>query len=63
MSDVAVATSRWPFALSVARAEVLENMASHMPVAMPQPTSSEPSRMERGAWDRFAQPNAAAPAP
>ncbi len=61
MSDVAVATSRWPLALSLALAEVLENIASHMPVAMPQPTSSVPSRMERGAIERCAQPNAAAP--
>ena len=61
MSEVAVATSRWPLAPSLALAVVFENIASHIPVATPQPTSSDPSRIERGAAERPCQPNAAAP--
>jgi hypothetical protein len=29
---------------------------SHTPVAMPQPTSSRPSRIERGVGSRLSQP-------
>ena len=35
--------------------------ASQTPVAMPQPTSSLPSRIERGSGLRLSQPNASAP--
>ena len=36
-------------------------IASQMPVAMPQPTSSLPSRIERGCGLRLDQPNFSAP--
>ena len=35
--------------------------ASQMPVAMPQPTNSLPSRIERASGMRLSQPNASAP--
>ena len=61
MSDDALATSKSPLADSRARAEVLENCASHMPVATPQPISSRPSFIDRGSGERAAQPNRSAP--
>ena len=61
MSEMALATSRCPLAPSVARAAHFCDEASHMPVATPQPISSPPSRIDRGAGDRFDQPNASAP--
>ena len=48
MSVKAQATSAWPFAVSTTRALAFCCIASQMPVAMPQPMSSLPSRIERG---------------
>jgi hypothetical protein len=61
ISDAADATSAWPLAVRTMRAAAGICNASQTPVAMPQPTSSLPSRIERGARLRLSQPNAAAP--
>jgi hypothetical protein len=61
MSEQAQDTSAWPLAESTMRTVIGICMASHTPVAMPKPTSSPPSRMERGAPLRRSQPNAFAP--
>ena len=49
MSEVAHATSAWPLALTTIRTVMAACHASQMPVAMPQPTRSPPSRIERGS--------------
>ncbi len=58
MSENADATSAWPFAVSTMRTAVSICSASQTPVAMPQPTSSLPSRIERGSGLRLSQPKA-----
>ena len=61
MSDVAVATSSVPSACNSAVAFVVCMEASQAPMAKPQPTSSCPSRLDRGAGVRLNQPNRSAP--
>ena len=61
MSEVAHETSAWPLPVNTMRAAIGICSASQMPVAMPQPTSSLPSRIERGSGLRLSQPNASAP--
>ncbi len=61
MSEVAHATSAWPLGVSTMRTVIGACNASQMPVAMPQPTRSLPSRIDRGAKLRLSQPNASAP--
>ena len=48
MSEVALATSTRPSGVTRARAEAFIMKASQTPLAMPQPMSSRPSRMEPG---------------
>ena len=60
MSEVALATTRLPSMFITALAVAGCCMASQTPVAMPQPTSWLPSRMERGAMLRRSQPNRSA---
>ena len=52
---------RVPLAVSTMRAAAGICSASQTPVAMPQPTSSLPSRIERGSALRLSQPKASAP--
>jgi hypothetical protein len=61
MSAVALAISTLPLAVSTALALAGICIASQTPVAMPQPTSSLPSRIERGCGLRRDQPNFSAP--
>ena len=61
MSANALAISTPPFMPSTTRALAFICIASQIPVAMPQPMSSLPSRIERGAWLRCDQPNFSAP--
>ncbi len=61
MSPVELPTVRRPSGVRVAMALDCIIIDSQMPVAMPQPTSSRPSRMERGSGLRFAQPKRSAP--
>ena len=61
MSEAAQDTSACPFAVSTMRAAAGICKASQTPVAMPQPTSSLPSRIERGSGLRLSQPKASAP--
>jgi len=63
MSDAAEATSACPLAVSTMRTAVGICSASHIPVAMPHPISSWPSRIERGSGLRFSQPKAAGALP
>src|SRR5258705_9051145 len=49
MSEVAQDTSAWPLAVSPMRTVIGTCSASQTPVAMPQPTSSLPSRIKRGS--------------
>ncbi len=61
ISAVALAISTLPLAVITARALAFNCIASQMPLAIPQPTSSLPSRMERGSGVRLDQPNFSAP--
>jgi hypothetical protein len=61
MSLVALATCAVPSALNVMRAAAGIWNAPQIPVAVPQPTSSRPSRIERGSILRSFQPNFSAP--
>jgi hypothetical protein len=61
MSEVALDTVREPSTLSTARALAFCCMASHTPVATPQPISWCPSRIERGAALRRDHPKRSAP--
>jgi hypothetical protein len=61
MSEAAQDTSACPFAVRTMRAAAGFCKASQTPVAMPQPTSSLPSRIERGSGLRLSQPNVSAP--
>src|SRR5215831_1468836 len=61
MSEVAQATSAWPLALNTTRTAIDHCNASQTPVAMPQPTRSPASRIDRGSGLRLSQPNASAP--
>ncbi len=61
MSLVALATCADPSALKVMRAAAGIWKAPQMPVAIPQPTSRRPSRIERGSNLRPFQPNFSAP--
>ena len=61
MSEVAQETSAWPLAVSRMRTAIGTCSASQTPVAIPQPTRSVPSRIERGSGLRLSQPNASAP--
>src|SRR5262244_594798 len=47
MSEVAQATSAWPLALNTTRTVIVHCNASQTPVAMPQPTRSPASRIDR----------------
>ena len=53
MSEVAQDTSAWPFPVSTMRTAIGICKASQTPVAMPQPTNSLPSRIERGSGLRL----------
>ena len=59
VAHMALLTSNRPSACSTARASICS--ASRVPVAMPQPISSVPSCIERGAKGCLVQPNLSAP--
>ncbi len=61
MSPVELPSSSLPSLVSTARTLDGIISASQMPEATPQPTSSRPSRMDRGSALRLAQPKRAAP--
>ena len=54
-------TSAWPLAVRTMRTAIGTCSASQTPVAMPQPTNSVPSRIERGSALRLFHPKASAP--
>ena len=60
MSAVALLTVSMPLAVSKAFAIADSCIASQTPVAMPQPISALPSRIERGSGLRRDQPNRSA---
>ena len=61
MSVAALDTTSLPSACSTALARANICIASHTPVAMPQPTHSVPSLRDRGSSGRWSQPNRFAP--
>ena len=61
VAHMALLTSDRSSACSTARARTSICSASHVPVAMPQPISSVPSCIERGAKGGPVQPNLSAP--
>lgn len=61
VAHMALLTFNRPSACNTARARASICSASQVPVAMPQPISSVPSCIERGAKGRPVQPNLSAP--
>jgi hypothetical protein len=61
MSLVALVTCAVPLRRSVILADAGIWKAPQTPVAVPQPTSNRPSRIERGSGLRSFQPNFSAP--